>query len=150
MFQDNIFMTEALKLAKIAAKVSEIPVGAVIVQNNTIIATGYNQRENKHNALSHAEIEAINNACKALNKWRLNDCDIYVTLEPCPMCAGAILNARINKLIYAVSDYKSGACGSVINLFDMPFNHRPKIVTNVLEKECAEELTNFFQNIRQK
>ena len=150
MFQDNIFMTEALKLAKIAAKVSEIPVGAVIVQNNTIIATGYNQRENKHNALSHAEIEAINNACKALNKWRLNDCDIYVTLEPCPMCAGAILNARINKLIYAVSDYKSGACGSVINLFDMPFNHRPKIVANVLEKECAEELTNFFQNIRQK
>ena len=143
-------MTEALKLAKIAAKVSEIPVGAVIVRNDTIIATGYNQRENKHNALSHAEIEAINNACKALNKWRLNDCDIYVTLEPCPMCAGAILNARINKLIYAVSDYKSGACGSVINLFDMPFNHRPKIVTNVLEKECAEELTNFFQNIRQK
>ena len=150
MFKDNIFMTEALKLAKVAAQAGEIPVGAVIVQNDAIIATGYNQRENKHNALSHAEIEAINNACKTLNRWRLSDCDIYVTLEPCPMCAGAILNARINKLIYAVSDYKSGACGSVINLFDMPFNHRPKIVTHVLEKECTEELTNFFQNIRQK
>ena len=150
MFQDNVFMTEALKLAKVAAKAGEIPVGAVIVRDGTIIATGYNQREAKHNALSHAEIEAINNACKTLNRWRLNECDIYVTLEPCPMCAGAILNARINKLIYAVSDYKSGACGSVINLFDMPFNHRPKIKTHVLEKECNEELTKFFQNIRQK
>lgn len=150
MCKDNAFMTEALELAKIAAQNGEIPVGAVIVRENQIIATGYNQRENKHNALSHAEIEAINNACKTLKKWRLNDCDMYVTLEPCPMCAGAILSARINKLIYAVSDYKSGACGSVINLFDMPFNHRPKIVTHVLEKECTEELTNFFQNIRQK
>ena len=149
MNQTEMFMMQALNHAKISESEGEIPVGAVIVKNGEIIAYGRNQREMKQNALSHAEIEALNKACNKLKSWRLNDCDMYVTMEPCAMCAGAILNARIRKVIYAVSDEKCGACGSVINLFDMPVNHRPRIQKGVLENECANLIRNFFKELRE-
>ncbi len=148
--REKIFMQEALKLAKEAAFYGEVPVGAVIVKNEEIIATGRNRRELGKNSLYHAEIEAINNACKFLNEWRLCDCDLYVTLEPCPMCAGAIINARIRRLVYGAKDKKAGSCGSILNLFDFPYNHKPEVVSGILEEECSEELKNFFKKLRIK
>lgn len=144
----EFFMQEALSLAKISLKENEVPVGAVVVKDGKIIGRGRNRREQLKNALSHAEIEAINDACKNLSSWRLDGCDIYVTLEPCPMCAGAIINARINKVIYGANDKKMGAVSSVISTFDLDFNHRPKVISSVMEKECSEILSDFFKSLR--
>jgi len=142
------FMMEAIKLADEAAAFGEVPVGAVIVKNGKIIAKGRNMREQKQNALSHAEIEAINNACKELGSWRLDDCEMYVTLEPCPMCTGAIINSRIKTLIFGAYDSKAGSIDSVINLCDYPYNHKPEIYGGILEDECLEILQNFFKKLR--
>jgi tRNA(adenine34) deaminase len=150
MNSDEYFMAEALKLAKISRDEREVPVGALIVKDGILVSAGRNRRELGKNALYHAEIEAINNACKKLNSWRLTGCAIYVTLEPCPMCAGAIINSRIERLIYGASDYKSGSCGSVINLFDYPYNHSPEVTSGVLHKECSSILTDFFKSLRDK
>ena len=142
------FMEEALKLAYLSFDEQEVPVGAVVVKDGKIIGKGRNKREQLNNALSHAEIEAINDACSHLNSWRLENCDLYVTLEPCPMCAGAIINARINKVIYGAKDVKMGAVTSVISTFDLEFNHRPKVVGGIMEEECSQILTKFFKNLR--
>lgn len=142
------FMYEALKLARQAAENGEVPVGAVIVKDGKIIAKGKNEREAKQNALSHAEIEAINNACKKIGSWRLDECEMYVTLEPCPMCTGAIINARIKTLIFGAYDPKAGSIDSVINLCDYPYNHKPEIYGGICEDECLEVLKDFFKKIR--
>lgn len=141
-------MLEAIELAKAAAECGEVPVGAVIVKDGKIIARGRNMREQKQNALSHAEIEAINNACNQLNTWRLQDCELYVTLEPCPMCTGAIINSRIKTVIFGAYDSKAGSMDSVINLCDYPYNHKPEIYGGICEDECLEILQNFFKNLR--
>lgn len=145
---DKKFMFEALLEAKKAAEENEVPVGAVIVKNGEIIARGRNMREKKQNSLSHAEIEAINNACKKLNNWHLDDCEIYVTLEPCPMCTGAIINARIKTVIFGAYDFKAGCMDSVINLCNYPFNHKPEIYGGICEEECTKILQNFFEKLR--
>lgn len=148
--KDNEFMEAAYKLAKQAADIGEVPVGAVVVHKNTIVGTGINRRETEKNALCHAEIEAINNACKSLDGWRLWDCELYVTLEPCPMCTGAIINSRIKRVVFGAYDKKSGSCGSVINLLDYPYNHKPVITGGYMEDKCAELLTDFFKKLRYK
>ena len=147
---DILYMQEALKLAKIAVDEGEVPVGAVVVCDGEIVGRGRNRRETDKNALAHAEIEAINEACKALGGWRLWKCDLYVTLEPCPMCTGAIINSRIKRLVFGAPDHKAGSCGSVVNLFDLPYNHKPEVISGVCEQECSEILTNFFRNLRKK
>ena len=141
-------MYEALNLAHEAYAEGEVPVGAVIVKDGKIIATGRNMREKKQNALSHAEIEAINNACKELGSWRLDDCEMYVTLEPCPMCTGAIINARIKTLIFGAYDSRAGSIDSVINLCDYPFNHKVEVYGGIMEEECKEILRDFFTSMR--
>ncbi len=143
-------MKEAIKLAKKAGKEGEVPVGAVVVCDGKIAGRGRNRREGKKNALCHAELDAINKACKKLGGWRLHKCDLYVTLEPCPMCTGAIINARIKRLYYGASDPKAGSCGSVVNLFELPYNHKPEVYADVLKEPCAELLTSFFRRLRKK
>ena len=145
---DQEYMDEALALAGEAAKEGEVPVGCVIVCHDRIVGRGRNRRETGKNALGHAEIEAIDQACKTLGGWRLWECTLYVTLEPCPMCAGAIVNARIPRVVYGASDKKCGACGSVCNLFSMEFNHHPTVETGIREDESAALLAEFFQNLR--
>lgn len=145
---DKKFMYEALRLAREAAEIGEIPVGAVIVKDGEIIANGKNMRETKQNALSHAEIEAINSACKALGSWRLDGCEMYVTLEPCPMCAGAIINSRIKTLVFGAYDQKSGSIDSVVNLCDYPYNHKVEVYGGICEDECLKVLKNFFEDLR--
>lgn len=142
-------MKEALKEAKAAAECGEVPVGAVIVKDGEIISRGRNRREEKQNALSHAELEAINSACKALHSWRLDNCELYVTLEPCPMCTGAIINARIKTVIFGAYDIKMGSMDSVINLCDYPYNHKPEIYGGICEDECGLVLQEFFRKIRE-
>lgn len=142
------YMKEALKEAQKAAEELEVPVGAVVVYKNEIISRGRNHRESLQNALFHAEIEAINNACKKLNSWRLIDCALYVTLEPCPMCTGAIINARISEVFYGTDDPKAGSCGSIVNLFSLPYNHKPAVTSGILKDECKEILTDFFKKLR--
>ena len=144
------FMQRAVENAKKAFVAGEVPVGAVIVKENKIIAEGYNKREAKQNALSHAETEAINAACKELSSWRLDGCTMYVTLEPCPMCAGAIINSRIKRVVYGACDARAGACGSLINLNHYPFNHKFEVVGGVLEQECSKLLFDFFKDRRNK
>lgn len=145
------FMKEAIKQAKKAAAIGETPVGAVIVRDGEIIARGYNRREMKKNALMHAEITAIDRACRRLGGWRLPRCDMYVTLEPCPMCAGAIVNARIENLYFGAYDKKSGCAGSVVNLFEGGmFNHDVTVTGGVWETECAALLTGFFRQLRKR
>ena len=146
--QHQMFMLEALRLAQEAAAAGEIPVGCVIVRNGQIVGRGRNRRETEKTALGHAEIEAIADACKNLGGWRLWDCTLYVTLEPCPMCAGAIINARIPLVVFGASDDKCGACGSVCDLFSMPFNHHPQVVQGVMEEESAALLQQFFADLR--
>lgn len=141
-------MTRAIDLAKEAAAEGEVPVGAVVSKNGEIIAEGRNRRENGKNALYHAETEAINNACKTLGGWRLQGCTLYVTLEPCPMCAGAIINSRISKVVYGAYDLKAGSVGSVVDLFALPYNHRPEVQSGFMENECKELLTDFFTKLR--
>jgi tRNA(adenine34) deaminase len=141
-------MQAALNLAKEAFDDGEVPVGAVIVQNGKIIATGRNRREKKKNALMHAEIDAINNACKTLGGWRLWNCEIYVTLEPCPMCAGAIMNAHIPKVYFGAYDFKNGSCKTIINLFEMPYNFKPECEGGIMQEECSQLLKDFFKKLR--
>ena len=146
--EDLHYMEQALQLAAQAAREGEVPVGCVIVRRGQIVGRGRNRRETVKNALSHAEIEAINDACTRLGGWRLWDCTMYVTLEPCPMCAGAIINARIPRVVYGASDRKAGSCGSVCNLFSMAYNHRPQVVSGVCEDEAAALLSEFFSQLR--
>lgn len=148
--QDIIFMQAAIEQAMLAAGEDEVPVGAVIVKDGEIISRGRNRRELGKNALYHAETEAIDNACKALGGWRLMGCTLYVTLEPCPMCAGAIINSRIERVVFGAYDKKAGSCGSVVNLFELPYNHKPELSGGVLEEECAELLSSFFKKLRKK
>ncbi|WP_294952371.1 nucleoside deaminase [uncultured Eubacterium sp.] len=145
----NAFMEKALELARQSANEGEVPVGAVIVKDNRIIACGRNRRELGKNALYHAEIEAIDNACKALGGWRLWQCEMYVTLEPCPMCAGAIINSRIKAVYYGASDNKAGSFGSVADFNRLPYNHKPEIYAGIMADEAQNLLTEFFYNLRQ-
>ena len=145
----NAFMEKALELARQSANEGEVPVGAVIVKDNKIIACGRNKRELGKNALYHAEIEAIDNACKVLGGWRLWQCEMYVTLEPCPMCAGAIINSRIKAVYYGASDNKAGSFGSVADFNRMPYNHKPEIYAGIMADEAQNLLTEFFYNLRQ-
>ena len=145
---DRIFMLEALKLAREAAEDAEVPVGAVVVKDGEIVGTGRNRREKGKNALAHAELEAIDNACRNLGGWRLWQCDMYVTLEPCPMCTGAIINSRIKKLIFGAYDLKAGSCGSVVDLTSLPYNHKPEIHGGFMCDECSEILRDFFKKLR--
>ena len=142
------FMREAMRLADLSSQEGEVPVGAEIVRDGEIIATGRNRREKGKNALYHAELEAIDAACKALGGWRLPRCELYVTLEPCPMCAGAIINSRIEKVYFGAYDPKAGSVASVTELFALPYNHRPETEGGVLEEECAAQLSAFFKNLR--
>ena len=145
---DIFYMQQALALAREAFDEGEVPVGCVIVRGDEIVGRGRNRREGDKNALAHAEIEAINDACRHLGGWRLWDCSLYVTLESCPMCAGAIINARLRRVVYGAADAKAGSCGSVCNLFSMDYNHHPTVETGICEAEASELLTAFFQNLR--
>lgn len=147
---DREFMNLAIEQAKISASELEVPVGAVIVRNGEVVSVGRNRREIGKNALAHAEIEAIDLACKKLGGWRLWECELYVTLEPCPMCTGAIINSRIRRLVFGASDYKAGSCGSVVNLFDLPYNHKPEVVDGFMREECSAILTEFFADLRKR
>ena len=144
---DEIFMRMALDEAQKARAEDEVPVGAVIVRGGEVIASAYNTREYGKNALYHAEIKAIDQACKRLGGWRLVGCTMYVTLEPCPMCAGAIINSRIEKVVYGAPDHKAGAFGTMLNLTDYPL-FKPQIIGGVLAEECASILTSFFKEKR--
>ena len=145
----NEYMRAALALAHEAAADGEVPVGCVIVDaEGRIIGRGRNRRERTHRADAHAEMEAIAEACRALGTWRLDGCTLYVTLEPCPMCAGAIINARVPVVVYGAKEPNFGSCGSVLNLFEERFNHHPRIYGRVLEAECAALLQEFFQSLR--
>jgi len=141
-------MALAIEQAKLSAAELEVPVGAVITRNGELVSVGRNRRENGKNALAHAEIEAIDLACKKLGGWRLWECEMFVTLEPCPMCTGAIINSRIRRLVYGASDYKAGSCGSVVNLFDLPYNHKPEVVSGFMGEECSSLLSGFFAELR--
>ena len=144
------FMHRALALAREAALDGEIPVGAVVVRRGEIVGEGRNRRERGKSALLHAELEAIAAACAALGGWRLWECELYVTLEPCPMCAGAVINARIPVVVFGAHDPKAGCCGSVTDLFALSFNHRPQVTGGCLEAECAGVLRAFFRGLREK
>ena len=145
------FMKEALKEAKKAYNKLEVPVGVVIVKDGKIIARAYNQKEEKNNPIKHAEIIAIEKACKKTNNWRLNDCEMYVTLEPCPMCAGAIINSRIKKIYIGTVQEKTGACGSKINIIeDYKSETKVDIEFGILKEECLEILQDFFKKLRKK
>ncbi len=145
---DRKYMQAAFELARRAADEGEVPVGAVVVHKGEIIACGYNKREKDKNALGHAEIEAIDNACRALSSWRLSDCELYVTLEPCPMCAGAIINARLGRVIFSAYDEKSGCFGSASDFNQMGFNHKVCIVGGYMENEGKRLLEEFFEGKR--
>lgn len=142
------YMEQALALAREAAAAGEVPVGCVIVKDGAIVGRGRNRREEKRAVSSHAEMEAMAEANAALNTWRLEDCDLYVTLEPCPMCAGAIINARVRRVFYGARDSVMGACGGVLNLFMENFPHHPQLVGGILGEECAAVLSEFFRKLR--
>ena len=144
------YMRRALELAAEAAEAGEVPVGCVIVREGKILSEGRNRRETDKNALAHAEIEAIDGACRTLGGWRLTGCTLYVTLEPCPMCAGAIVNARIPRVVYGAKDARAGAMGSLINVNSYPLNHHPRVEHGVLADECAGILREFFSSRRRK
>lgn len=147
---DESFMRRALELAGKAASLGEVPVGAVIVWKGINIAEGYNRRETGKNALCHAELLAIDEACRVLGGWRLWQCTLYVTLEPCPMCAGAIVNARIPRVVFGAPDPKAGSCGSVVDLFSLGYNHRPAVESGLWAGESAALLKAFFKSLREK
>jgi tRNA(adenine34) deaminase len=150
MSSDVQFMNIALDLARQAADEGEVPVGAVVVRDGEVIGMGRNRRETCGNALAHAELEAINQACRHLDGWQLVGCTLYVTLEPCPMCAGAIINSRIERVVQGAMNPKAGSCGSLINLFDIPYNHRPEVVSGVCADECGALLKEFFRILRKR
>lgn len=147
---DEFYMKKSLELAKKAMEKGEVPVGAVVVKKSTgeIVGEGYNRRESGRSPLAHAEIIAISQASQKLGGWRLIDCELFVTLEPCPMCAGAIINSRLERVVFGASDLKAGSCGSVINLFEYPFNHKPEITSGVLQESCSGILSEFFAELR--
>ncbi len=145
---DLELMQLALAEARAAAGEGEVPVGAVVARRGELVAAAHNRREGDKNALCHAELLAIGAACKALGGWRLWECELFVTLEPCPMCAGAIINSRIRRVVYAARDAKAGCCGSVLDLFSQPFNHRPAVEQGLLEEESAALLAEFFARLR--
>ena len=147
---DTFWMALALEQARLAAALGEVPVGAVICRDGQLVAAAHNRRELDKNALAHAELAAIGLACKELGGWRLHQCDLYVTLEPCPMCAGAIINARIRRVIFGALDPKAGCLGSVTDFTGMPFNHRPQVASGVCGEESAALLSEFFAGLRQK
>lgn len=148
MNEDMHYMNEAIELAKDAASEGEVPVGAVVVKQGRIVGRGRNRRECEKNALAHAELEAIDEACRTLGGWRLADCTLYVTLEPCPMCAGAIVNSRIKRVVYGARDNKAGALGSVLNMNSYPLNHKCELCVGVCKDDCGELLTSFFKRLR--
>lgn len=148
MVTDQQAMRRALELARQAEAEGEVPVGAVIVRQGRILAEGRNTRERARDALGHAEIEAIRSACRQLERWRLDDCELYVTLEPCPMCAGAIINARLRRLCYGAFDNRMGACGGKVNLFQCGLDSRPQVECGLLEEECSALMREFFRKIR--
>jgi len=145
----QFYMREALKQAQKALELGEVPIGAVLVKGNNILAQGFNYRETSNDPTAHAEIRVIRKGAKLLRSWRLHDCTLYVTLEPCPMCAGAILNSRIKRLVFGAFDPKGGAAGTIVNLLeDVRFNHRVEIISGVLEEDCKEILQSFFKKLR--
>ena len=148
--RDEMYMRKALELAALAAEEDEVPVGAVVVKKSTgeIVGRGFNRREYGRSPLTHAEIVAIEEASRKLGGWRLIDCELYVTLEPCPMCAGAVINSRVERVIFGAYDKKAGSCGSVVDLFALPYNHKPECIGGVMEEECAAALTEFFRGLR--
>ena len=151
MNKDEIFMKMAIEEALKAEELGEVPIGAIIVYKDEVIARGYNLRETKQNALGHAEVIVIEEACKVIDSWRLEETTLYVTLEPCPMCAGAIIQSRIPRVVYGAKDPKAGCGGSIYNLLqEEQFNHRCDVETGVLEEECSRLLTNFFRALRLK
>ena len=150
MTEREKYMSAALELAREAAAAGEIPVGCVIVKDGEIIGRGRNRREEERSALAHAEVEALAEACKALGDWRLEDCALFVTLEPCPMCTGAIINARVGEVVYGAKEENTGSCGSVINLFEENYGHKPRVYGSVLKDECAAVMRDFFEIIRKK
>ena len=143
-------MRAAITEAKKARNIDEVPVGCVIVHNNKIIARGHNTREKDQSVLGHAEINAIKKASKKIGSWRLEECDIYITLEPCSMCSGAIIQSRIRNLYYGAKDSKTGAAGSVLDLFSYTFNHKVNVVGGIMEDECSRIIKDFFKELRQK
>ena len=146
---DTAMMREALRLAQEAADDGEVPVGCVVaMEDGRIVGRGRNRREKGKSALAHAELEAIGEACRTLGGWRLWQCELFVTLEPCPMCSGGIINSRIRRVVYGAADTKAGCCGSVTDLFALPYNHRPACEGGVLEEECAQLLRDFFRALR--
>lgn len=146
---DEYYMKKALSLAKRAAKLGEVPIGCVIVCNGEIVGTGYNKRKTRKTTLAHAELLAIDKASRKLGDWRLEGCTMYVTLEPCQMCAGAIVQARLDKVVVGAKNPKAGCAGSILNILQMPeFNHQVEIVNDVMESECSKVLTEFFSNLR--
>ncbi|MFN7253327.1 MAG: tRNA adenosine(34) deaminase TadA [Anaerobacillus sp.] len=151
MSDDFLFMKLAIEEAKKAEAIKEVPIGAIIVKDGEIISAAYNLRESDQRAVAHAELLAIDEACRKLNTWRLIGCTLYVTLEPCPMCAGAIIQSRVERVVFGASDPKAGCVGSIYNLLTEPkFNHQCEIVEGVMAKECGDLLTNFFRNLRRK
>lgn len=150
MNEDEKYMRMAIEEAIKAEDIGEVPIGAIIVHESNVIASGYNVRESKQRTLSHAELIAIDEANEKIGSWRLEDCTLYVTLEPCPMCAGAIVQSRIKRVVYGASDQKAGCAGTLMNLLnDKRFNHQVEVTKGVLEKECSELLTNFFRKLRE-
>ncbi len=149
---DNEFMKIALSLARKAFDIDEVPVGAIVVKKSTgeIVGQGFNRRETDKNPLAHAEIAAIKEASEKLGGWRLIDCEMFVTLEPCPMCCGAIINSRIERVVYGAPDFKSGSAESVVKMFELPFNHKPEITSGVLKEECSAIISQFFLQLREK
>ena len=150
MEDNEKFMKDALREAMQAGAEDEVPIGAVIVCRGRIIAKGHNMTERLNDPTAHAEMIAITSATEAMGGKYLNDCTLYVTVEPCPMCAGAIINSRIRRVIYGASDPKAGSCGSIANLFEVPYNHKPEVVSGVLEEECSGILSEFFAKLRAK
>ena len=147
---DTELMREALREAELAAALGEVPVGAVVARDGEIVARAHNLRESGKNATYHAELMAIDAACRALGGWRLWQCELFVTLEPCPMCSGAIINSRLRRVVYGAKDPKAGCCGSLTNLFALPFNHHPVVEQGLLEEESAALLRQFFARLRAK
>ena len=149
--EHEIYMREAVNEAKKAFELDETPIGAVIVQDGKIIGRGYNRRNSEKNPLCHAEIIAINEAAKYIGDWRIENCTIYVTVEPCPMCAGAIVQARIPTVVFGTENVKAGCCGSVLNLMQLEkLNHRAEVISDVLKEECSSLMKEFFKNMRKK